>query len=173
MDRAKLEEELAEYPSEELQYIHDTQQDLYSADELDYMRDTIERRKREELERMEAFLPKEIECEKCGAPNEFERSTCKYCENKLDKSAYYERAEFLAQGGDPDDLEEEEEEELKSYVFQYIASFIIPIVGYIMGAILLTKDEDDQRSAGKACLVIAIISTVVSITAFTIFAHAW
>lgn len=78
MDRAKLEEELADYPSEELQYIHDTQQDLYSADELDYMRDIIERRKREELERMKAILPKEIECEKCGAPNEFERSTCKY-----------------------------------------------------------------------------------------------
>lgn len=41
-----------------------------------------------------------------------------------------------------------------------------------MGAILLTKDEDDQRSVGKACLVIAIISTVVSIIAFMIFTHA-
>ena len=172
MDCAKLEEELAEYPSKELQYIHDTQQDLYSADELDYMRDIVERRKREELERMKAFLPKEIECEKCGAPNEFERSTCKYCENELDKSASYEKAEVLAQGGDPDDLEEEGSEELKSYAFQYIASFLIPIVGYIMGAILLTKDEEDQRSAGKACLVIAIISMVVSIIVFTIFAHA-
>ena len=172
MDCAKLEEELAEYPSKELQYIHDTQQDLYSADELDYMRDIVERRKREELERMKAFLPKEIECEKCGAPNEFERSTCKYCENELDKSAYYEKAEFLAQGGDPDDLEEEGSEELKSYAFQYIASFLIPIVGYIMGAILLTKDEEDQRSAEKACLIIAIISMVVSIIVFTIFTHA-
>lgn len=136
------------------------------------MRDIVERRKCEELERMKAFFPKGIECEKCGTPNEFERSTCKYCENELDKSAYYEKAEFLAQGGDPDDLEEEESEELKSYAFQYIASFLIPIVGYIMGAILLTKDEEDQRSAEKACLIIAIISMVVSIIVFTIFTHA-
>ncbi len=67
---------------------------------------------------------------------------------------YYENAE---------EETEFEDEETRSYTFQYIISFFIPLVGYILGAILLSKDDSDEKSVGKVCIILGIISTIISV----------
>ncbi len=168
----KLDLELAEYTSEELQEIHDTQQDLYSAEELSYMEGLIEERKvqeqraREEFEhKVEENLPEEIKCQKCGGPNEITRDTCKFCGVKLDKSEAYAaaKAELLDEDDDDEDDEYEVEEgEPKSFAFHYVISVLIPLIGFIMGGILLTKDDEESRSAGKVCIVAGLVAMVLS-----------
>ena len=56
----------------------------------------------------------------------------------------------------------------EKYVFHYFISFLVPLVGYILGAILLSKDDSSKRIvAGKTCLVLSVISTVL-ITVITV-----
>ncbi|MBR2590080.1 MAG: hypothetical protein IKE65_04080 [Clostridia bacterium] len=57
--------------------------------------------------------------------------------------------------------EEEEEEEGSSYTFQYVISFLIPLIGYILGAILLSKEDAEQRSVGKKCIILGICATLL------------
>lgn len=45
----------------------------------------------------------------------------------------------------------------------YILSFIIPILGIILGAIYLSKPEPECKRFGKNCLIAAIIYMVVVI----------
>lgn len=44
------------------------------------------------------------------------------------------------------------------YIFQYILSFILPIIGFVMGAILLTKDEKIDRLHGEICVILGLIN---------------
>jgi len=57
---------------------------------------------------------------------------------------------------------DKENEEKTSYSFQYIISYIIPLVGLILGAILLSKEEIEERDIGKKCIIIAIISMIIN-----------
>jgi hypothetical protein len=43
----------------------------------------------------------------------------------------------------------------------YILSFIIPILGIILGAIYLGKPEPENKRFGKNCLIAAVIYMVV------------
>jgi len=52
--------------------------------------------------------------------------------------------------------------------YRYIFSFIIPIIGYILGAILLSKDDETAKNAGKNCIVLGIISTVLGVVAWLV-----
>lgn len=160
MPNESLRRELEDYSSKELEYIFDTQKNLFSEEEMNCIAGLIEERRGEERARVAQFLPEEIECPKCGAPNEFERDVCKYCGFGFNKKPYYEMAEFLAEGGDPDDLSTDEDQKGESYLFQYVISFIIPLVGYIVGSIMLTKEDEEQRSVGKTCIIIAIVSSL-------------
>jgi hypothetical protein len=45
----------------------------------------------------------------------------------------------------------------------YILSFIIPILGIILGAIYLGKPEPENKRFGKNCLIAAVIYMVVVI----------
>lgn len=182
IDTESLNADLAECDSQMLQYIYDTQKDLYSEEELKYILKLREERLIEEAEERRAletesekYLPKEIECPKCGGPNEFKNDTCKFCGAKFNKDEYYERALDLALGIEDEDDDEDEDEEQKiettegqSFTAQYIISFVLPFVGWIMGGILLTKEDSDQRSAGLNCIVIGIVSCLLSAMVFLI-----
>lgn len=50
----------------------------------------------------------------------------------------------------------------KSYLFHKIVSFLIPLVGLILGAILLSKDNDDTCEEGKMCIILSIISSIIA-----------
>ena len=84
--------------------------------------------------------------------NPFSNDTCCFCNYKLDKSKYYVINY---------EQEEEEEEEGSSYTFQYVISFLIPLIGYILGAILLSKEDAEQRSVGKKCIILGICATLL------------
>ncbi len=45
---------------------------------------------------------------------------------------------------------------------RYIISFFIPTVGFILGSILMAKDDLDEQSMGKQCVALAFLSTVVA-----------
>lgn len=50
-----------------------------------------------------------------------------------------------------------------NYSFQYICSFIVPLVGFILGAILLSKDDEEQKQVGKECIVLGIFSCTIAV----------
>ena len=148
IDADKLDRELADADSEQLQYIYDTQQDLYSAAELAYILKLKERRLQEEAAKekelnakVELYLPKEIKCHKCDGPNDFNNDTCQFCGAKLDKKHYYEAARHAALGIEEDFEDELDDKDRRSFIAQYVVSVILPIVGWIMGAIYLTRDD--------------------------------
>ena len=166
IDKQRLDEELADCSSELLQYIYDSQKELYSEEELEYILKrkeiqlTKEAKEQEELEaEAKKYLPKEIDCPKCGGPNEFKRDTCKFCGATLNKDSYHEHALNLALGI---------ADEVESHVAQYIVSFVLPFVGWIMGGILMTKEDPAQRSVGLNCIVIGIVSGLLSFMVFMI-----
>ncbi|WP_066288184.1 hypothetical protein [Bacillus sp. FJAT-29937] len=47
-------------------------------------------------------------------------------------------------------------------VLFYLLSFFIPIVGIILGIIWMNDQDIDKKSVGKNCLLISIISIVLS-----------
>ncbi|WP_286229601.1 hypothetical protein [Neobacillus mesonae] len=44
----------------------------------------------------------------------------------------------------------------------YLVSFLIPIVGIILGIIWMNDQELDKKAVGKNCLIVAIVSIVLS-----------
>jgi Na+-driven multidrug efflux pump len=55
------------------------------------------------------------------------------------------------------------EKPLEPPVLWYILSFIIPILGIILGAIYLGKPEPENKKFGKNCITAAVISIVLVI----------
>lgn len=49
-----------------------------------------------------------------------------------------------------------------SHAPQYIFSFLIPLIGFILGAILLSKEDRSERESGTNCILLGILSLVVS-----------
>lgn len=173
-------EEIKDYSLEELEEIIQEQEELYTEEEFNQLKQRYEELSETQSANIEDetektyFLPVEIHCEKCDAPSPSSNETCPFCGHKFDKSKYYID---VSDDDDDDDEEEDEEEEddddsvaSNSFTFHYIASFFIPLVGFIIGAILLSSDDSEKQSVGKACIILGIISTLISaITPLTIF----
>lgn len=47
----------------------------------------------------------------------------------------------------------------QSYTLQYVLSVLVPLVGFIMGAIYITKP--DTKSIGGNCIILGIVSIIV------------
>lgn len=164
MDRAKLMEELKSCTKDDLELIESSQQDLYTPEEMNVIREMIRVKAKEEKEEQNAFiqahLPKDITCPKCEGVNPFSNDICCYCGYAFDKSKYYQIDYY---NDDNDEINNNEEKDNgRSYTFQYIISFLIPLVGFILGAILLSKDNDEEKSVGKTCIVLGIIAIAIS-----------
>ena len=154
-------DEIKSYTDEELDLIISTQKDLYSEEEVAQLQALLnerERIKREEYEaKVLARLPETINCEKCDGPNSFSNKVCDFCGHELNKAKYYTDEYY------------EWTEENDSYTFHYVISFIIPLIGFIVGAVMLANDDAEKRTCGKACIIIGIVSTVV----FSVFKGAF
>ncbi len=48
-------------------------------------------------------------------------------------------------------------------VLLYIVSFIIPLVGIILGIVYMVKPDQDSKKFGKMCLILGIISIILGI----------
>ena len=162
MDTQKLLNEIKDCSLDELKLIYNTQKDLYTDEEMAVIQKRIQQMEAAEKaaqdEWIEKNLPKEIQCPKCDGPNPFENDKCCFCGHTLDKTKYYNPEYYLNK---EEECESEVAEEGQSYTFQFVISFLIPLVGFILGAILLGKDDSDEKSAGKACIMIGLISMVV------------
>ena len=126
------------------------------------------RKKQEEYEaKIVSRLPQTINCEKCDGPNPFSNKVCDFCGHKLDKAKYYtdEYYERAVNRNEPDEISKDSE----SYTFHYIISFLIPLIGFIVGAVMLANDNAEKQSCGKSCIIIGILSMIVS----TIFVYTF
>ncbi len=158
MKKENFLEEIKSYTLEDLELIYETQKDLYTSEEMELIFEKINEIKKAEIERINEMLPSEINCPKCDGPNPFSNDVCGFCGHKIDKSKYYnpEYYERL-------EIDEDESDGGNSYTFQYIISFLIPLVGYILGAILLSKDSEEEKHVGKTCIILGIVSAVISV----------
>lgn len=166
-------DEIKSYSTDDLELIIATQKDLYTHEEMVQLKQQLKNKRMEEIEARKAEakekekrilinLPDTITCQKCGGPNSFDNIVCNYCGVNLDKRPFYI---------DPTDLEDDtQNEQLKTencandgYTFHYVISFLIPLIGFIVGAIMLAKDEDEQRGCGKTCILLAIASILLGI----------
>lgn len=162
MNTQEFLKEIEQYSIDELELIYDTQKDLYSAEELDAINQRIQEIRKKEQDAINAWieqnLPKEINCPKCEGPNPFENKVCSFCGYVFDKSKYYD-PEFYNSNEDNDEYDDSAKGE--NHTFQCIISFLIPLVGFILGAILLGKDNEDDKGLGKTCIILGIVSMVI------------
>lgn len=156
-------EEIQHYTDEELELIISTQKDLYSEEEMAQLKALQSERKRLKREEYEARvlsrLPETISCEKCDGPNLFSNKYCDFCGHKLNKTKYYTDEYYEWK---EDDEEPEESSGGDSYTFHYIISILVPLVGFIVGAVMLANDDTEKRSCGKICIILGIASMIVS-----------
>ncbi len=153
--RDEFLKEIEGYTVEELELIYETQKDLYSEEEMALIYERIKYLEQMEKEKTEKSHPKEIACSKCGGPNLFENDHCVFCGEKIRKNNYVESNNY--NGGD--NFEKTEDDNSSRYVF----SFLVPFVGYILGAILLSKESDEERSVGKMCIGLSVVATWISV----------
>lgn len=172
-EKDKLIEDLQRYSADDLRLILNTQQNLYSSDELKLIETQLEKRieqdKKDEEDFIQRHLPDEITCPKCDGVNPFENEKCCYCGHTFDKSKYYKKEYYLQ---DETETAADEETDKRSYTFQYVISFLIPLVGFILGAILLSKDDEEEKSAGKTVIILGVISIVIG-TIISTFLIKW
>lgn len=170
MNNKSFTDEIKQYSADDLRLILNTQQDLYSEEELKLIEQQLENRieqdKKDEENFIQQHLPNEITCPKCDGINSFENEKCCYCGHFFDKSKYFKKEYYLQ---DESETAAAEETDRKSYTFQYVIGFLIPLVGFILGAILLSKDDEEEKSAGKTVIILGIISIVIGTIITTFF----
>lgn len=172
MDKEKLLEELKSYSIDDLELIVSTQQDLYSPEEMAVINELISKKRKETEKKQEEYikshLPQNITCPKCDGINPFSNEHCSFCGYKLDKRMYY-NVDYYKNTDSADNFDnsfnfdEENNEDNNSHAFEYVMSFLVPLVGFILGSILLSKDDPEKKSTGKACIVTALISNVLTV----------
>jgi len=143
--------EIEGYTIEELELIYETQKDLYSEEEMALIYEQIKHLEKMEQERIDKSHPKEIACSKCGGPNLFENDHCVFCGEKIIKNNYEESDPYNR----VDNSEKTDDDNLSRYLY----SVLVPVVGYILGAILLSKDSDEERNVGTKCIRLSVVAT--------------
>ena len=89
-------------------------------------------------------------CVSCGRSISWDANVCPYCGHDYRAQAYagQMRGETISSG---------------VKILFYLLSFFIPIVGFIIGAIYYTKPEPELKEVGKMCLILAVLSIVISV----------
>ena len=159
-----IREELADCTIDELELIVESQNNAYSNEEMQIVEQVLKEKQNEYKQMLEKRLPKEIDCPKCEGPNDFKNDVCVFCGCTLNKEKYYSESYY-------NELIEEEQKNVenegvnseRSYTFHFIISFLIPIVGIITGAIMLSSDNARKCSAGKTCILLSIVSIFIAI----------
>ena len=56
---------------------------------------------------------------------------------------------------------EDQYERVNNHAFEYILSLLVPLFGFILGAILIAKEDVEQKRVGKNCAFISLIPTII------------
>ena len=55
-------------------------------------------------------------------------------------------------------------------ILLYILSFLIPLAGFIVGAIYASKDEEHYKHVGKNCLIFSVLNIVLVLFSYILIA---
>lgn len=95
-------------------------------------------------------------CVSCGRAIDWNANVCPYCGHDFRLTQAGSRKEPMSTG-------------IK--ILLYLVSFFIWIAGIVIGIIYMTRTDPEEKRVGKICLVLGIVSIVVSIgLAFTLYA---
>jgi len=101
-------------------------------------------------------------CSKCGDNNQISAMVCTNCGNSLsDAKIIKSDIEIYVSNYDYS-------KNSSISLFTYIISFLIPLIGFIIGAIFLTQDDYEKNDAGKVCIVLGVISILLNIIVISI-----
>lgn len=156
-----LLDELKEMTTQDINLILCDQKDLYTEFELEIINAEMENRKINELSKKVFKLPKELKCKKCDGLISSKNSICQFCGHKINLDEFLISEEY-------GDIEITKDGELnKSNTTLYIISFILPLIGIILGLIYIGKNEDDL---GKSLIIFSIVmSFILSIAYWFLF----
>lgn len=148
-------DEISAYSIDDLELILGDQADLYSELELEIIRDRITELKNVETAvNPEPILrPIELRCPKCDGMNSPVGERCIFCDYK------FRERDFTPCEEDKQTEESESSRDAGDAPY-YVVSTLFPFVGFILGSILIGKDEE---SRGKALLVYSAVIAVVSL----------
>ena len=104
------------------------------------------------IEEEETIIQQKIICSACGRAVEGKRTNCPHCGELLLKGTSYKTS--FSNGSSS------HSHASGSYIVHYIISVLIPLAGFIMGAIYLTKK--DESHVGVTCIILGFISFAVS-----------
>lgn len=152
-----FKKEINGYSIDDLEIIINSQKDLYSEEEMEYIKSAYTNKKDDFIK---ARLPKKIKCTKCDMESDFSNDICPFCNSPFEKGKYY-TLDFY-EDDDAETTINDGKEYSESYVFQYVISLLIPLVGFITGAIMMSSDNEYKSSAGKTCVVLGIVSVIFS-----------
>jgi hypothetical protein len=57
-------------------------------------------------------------------------------------------------------------------IFLYILSFLIPLAGFIIGAIYYTKPEPEYKHVGKMCIILGLLAILLSAVCWVVLVAA-
>ncbi len=144
--------ELMELTIPEIYYILNSEQETLTEAETKALEDRLAvlEKEAEEEELRERFgeRPEEFNCPKCDALLSSENEECPYCHYTFKDEDYYNTMENPTHMGSAG----------SSNTGLYIVSFLIPIIGIVLGLIYIAKDDD---ALGKSLLTFSIIISVI------------
>lgn len=110
------------------------------------------------IEGKENYTPvqKGLICDKCGEKLKPGVRNCPNCGHFISKGLPEPEKKYLYQSTQSSNYSEG-----SSNTFLYCASFLIPFIGFIAGAVMLTTDDPYKKSAGSTCIVLGVVSVIV------------
>jgi len=116
---------------------------------------------KEDVTSRENIIIKRIKkCSNCGKENKLNAYNCVHCGNILAKGS--------SEINTNTHTNYKSSQSNNSGCFVYIISLLIPLVGFIVGAIWLASDDYDKNTQGKTCIILGLVSVVLSGIMFAI-----
>ena len=97
-------------------------------------------------------------CVSCGRAIAWDVNVCPYCGHDFRVQTSPVHVEAMGSG---------------MKIFLYLLSFIIPIVGFIIGAIYYTKPEPEYKHVGKMCIILGLLSILLVVICWVVVVAAF
>ena len=85
-------------------------------------------------------------CVSCGRSIAWDANVCPYCGRDYRFQAMAPQQAQVSEG---------------MKILLYIISFLIPLVGFIVGAVYYTKPEREYRELGKMCIILGVVGVLL------------
>lgn len=92
-------------------------------------------------------------CVSCGRAISWDANVCPYCGHDFRATVDYAPKEQISDG---------------MKILLYILSFLIPIAGFIIGAIYYVKPDTQLKQVGKMCIILGLISILLTAVCYCI-----